>query len=55
MELRDYQEEDVNYLLGRASAGIFNEQRTGKTPTSLTVMKRKNTEITIRTYKQMYI
>lgn len=44
MELRDYQEEDVNYLLGRASAGIFNEQRTGKTPTSLTVMKRKNVQ-----------
>lgn len=39
--LRDYQEEDVKHLLTRDAMGIFNEQRTGKTPTALTVMLRK--------------
>ena len=39
--LRDYQKEDVKYLALRKSAGCFNEQRTGKTPTALTVMKVK--------------
>lgn len=33
--LRTYQRVDVNYLKQLRHAGIFNEQRTGKTPTSL--------------------
>lgn len=37
--LRDYQAEDVNYLMRYNSMGCFNEQRTGKTPTSLSVFK----------------
>lgn len=40
--LREYQKEDVKFLAARKCAGCFNEQRTGKTPTSLTVMKEKN-------------
>lgn len=34
-ELRPYQIEDVLFLTARKNAGCFNEQRTGKTPTSL--------------------
>lgn len=42
MELRPYQQEDVNFLSGLKCAACFNEQRTGKTPTILHVlMKRK--------------
>lgn len=40
-QLREYQEEDVAKLITQDSMGVFNEQRTGKTPTSLTAMKRK--------------
>lgn len=40
-ELRPYQREDVNKLLPFKAAGIFNEQRTGKTPTALTVFKER--------------
>ena len=40
-ELRLYQREDVNKLLPFKAAGIFNEQRTGKTPTALTVFKER--------------
>ncbi len=40
--LRPYQKEDVLFLMARKSAGCFNEQRTGKTPTALSVMKAKN-------------
>lgn len=36
--LRPYQQEDVNELIKHNSYGIFNEQRTGKTPTSLVAM-----------------
>lgn len=36
--LRQYQVEDILYLSNHDSHGIFNEQRTGKTPTSLTAM-----------------
>ena len=39
--LRPYQEADVVELQTRDSFGIFNEQRTGKTPTSLTAMTMK--------------
>lgn len=40
-DLRPYQKEDVQFLVARHSAGCFNEQRTGKTPTSLVTMKLK--------------
>lgn len=40
-ELRPYQRVDVNYLKHIGSAGIFNEQRTGKTPTVLTLVEEK--------------
>lgn len=38
--LRRYQLEDVHTLETLPSAGIFNEPRTGKTPTAITLMKR---------------
>jgi len=37
--LRPYQRVDVQYLKRLTAAGVFNEQRTGKTPTILTVCK----------------
>lgn len=40
-ELRPYQVEDVLFLAARKSAGCFNEQRTGKTPSSLKAFKLK--------------
>lgn len=40
--LRPYQKEDVKFLAARKNAGCFNEQRTGKTPTSLSTMKAKD-------------
>lgn len=39
--LRPYQIEDVLFLAARKSAGCFNEQRTGKTPTCLKAFKLK--------------
>ena len=39
--LREYQIDDVKFLAARKTAGCFNEQRTGKTPTALTTMKVK--------------
>ena len=39
--LREYQKEDVKFLGARKTAGCFNEQRTGKTPTALSTMKVK--------------
>ena len=39
--LRAYQVEDVKFLAARKCAGCFNEQRTGKTPTSLVTMRIK--------------
>ena len=41
MKLRSYQEEDVAKLLTLNAAGLFNEPRTGKTPTSLVAMQRR--------------
>ena len=41
MKLRPYQAEDVKAILKHDSLGIFNEQRTGKTPTSLVAMSTK--------------
>jgi SNF2 family DNA or RNA helicase len=37
--LRTYQRVDVNYLTKIPNAGIFNEQRTGKSPTVLALVK----------------
>lgn len=39
--LRNYQNIDVNFLKGRSRAAVFNEQRTGKTPTTLIAVKDK--------------
>ena len=41
-KLREYQIEDVKFLGDRLTAGCFNEQRTGKTPTALSTMKVKD-------------
>ena len=40
--LREYQLEDIKFLAARKSAACFNEQRTGKTPTALSVMSVHN-------------
>lgn len=40
-ELRPYQREDVYKLHALNSCALFNEQRTGKTPTALTLLKEK--------------
>jgi SNF2 family DNA or RNA helicase len=37
--LRPYQAVDVEFLTNKDSAAVFNEQRTGKTPTILTTIK----------------
>lgn len=39
--IRPYQIEDILFLASRKNAGCFNEQRTGKTPTSLLSFKLK--------------
>lgn len=41
LKLREYQKEDVVRLLARPTMGCFNEQRTGKTPTAITVFKQR--------------
>ena len=40
-KLRDYQNADVNFLLTRSAFGIFSEQRTGKTPTTCTMLGQR--------------
>lgn len=40
-QLRPYQRVDVKYLQEKDRAAVFNEQRTGKTPTILTAVKDK--------------
>lgn len=42
--LRPYQRVDVAYLKMLPNAGIFNEQRTGKTPTTLVLMQERGFE-----------
>jgi len=37
--LREYQNQDINYLKKLPSAGIFNQQRTGKSPTTIIMLK----------------
>ncbi|CAJ0747558.1 3376_t:CDS:2, partial [Entrophospora sp. SA101] len=44
-KLRPYQEKDVNFLSQQKNIGIFNEMRTGKTPTALAIFQLKETEI----------
>ena len=39
MELRPYQREDVELIKSKKCLGIFNEQRTGKTPTVCVALK----------------
>lgn len=41
LTLRDYQREDVEFLKALDQGACFNEQRTGKTPTILTVIKER--------------
>lgn len=38
--LRPYQQDDVHYLASIKSGGIFNEPRTGKTVTAITLLQR---------------
>jgi SNF2 family DNA or RNA helicase len=42
--LRPYQMQDIVTLMGLPRAGIFNEPRTGKTPTTITLLKAICTE-----------
>lgn len=46
-ELRDYQKEDLQFLLKMNSAGIFSEQRTGKTPLAISYAKEKEIQKTL--------
>jgi len=41
--LRKYQRQDVEFLKQMNAAGVFNEPRTGKTPTTLVMLKEKGT------------
>lgn len=43
LQLRPYQQQDVDFLSLKDAAGCFNQQRTGKTPTILSVLKEKET------------
>lgn len=40
--LRDYQNQDVAFLMSIKNKGVFNQQRTGKTPTTLVTMRELN-------------
>ena len=42
MELRPYQREDVEFIKQHPCCGVFNEQRTGKTPTTLVALNEMN-------------
>jgi SNF2 family DNA or RNA helicase len=44
MQLREYQEQDLESLLRHDAMCIFNEQRTGKTPTSIMCMKQRGVQ-----------
>lgn len=41
LTLKPYQIEDVAFLSSKNTAGCFNQQRTGKTPTIISVLKEK--------------
>lgn len=40
--LREYQQQDLNFLLNQKYAGVFNEQRTGKTPMACRLLQHIN-------------
>lgn len=42
MQLRPYQIEDLKKLISKDCTACFNEQRTGKTPTSIMSMEKRN-------------
>ena len=44
LNLRDYQMEDAKFLASLPQSACFNEQRTGKTPTALEVIKLRKLE-----------
>lgn len=46
-ELRPYQKQDVAFVTSIPAAGIFNEQRTGKTPTALSAIVAKGCKKTL--------
>lgn len=41
LELRPYQVEDVELLIAHDSYGVFNQQRTGKSPTTVVALAKK--------------
>lgn len=41
MDLRTYQQDDINKMLQNNCSACFNEQRTGKTPIAITTMERR--------------
>lgn len=43
-KLRTYQRQDVQYLSAIPSAGVFNQPRTGKTPTMIEVIRVRRTK-----------
>ena len=45
--LRQYQKEDLEFLLKVPCAGIFSEQRTGKTPLAISVAKERKVKKTL--------
>jgi SNF2 family DNA or RNA helicase len=42
-KLRPYQRQDVQYLTSIPNAGVFNQPRTGKTPTMIETIKQRRT------------
>jgi SNF2 family DNA or RNA helicase len=46
-QLRDYQQEDCDFIVRLPAAGVFNEQRTGKTPTALSALVAKDCRKTL--------
>jgi SNF2 family DNA or RNA helicase len=46
-KLRPYQRQDVQYLTQIPSAGIFNQPRTGKTPTCIAAIKERGTVLNV--------
>ena len=42
-QLRPYQRQDVQYLTSIPNAGVFNQPRTGKTPTMIETIKQRKT------------
>lgn len=52
-QLRPYQNQAVNFLLSEGNKACFDEQRLGKTPTVLTVIKEMNVKALIVTPKSL--